>query len=228
MRPFIEELIRGLIHDLGAPARHIVFFSNMLNEQVKEGVSEKHKQWLNFINEGGTNIQTMLNSLEFIDQISQQASQHDSVDLKPLFEQELSLLTKNHNYSASDIECTISGDWPVIEASKMHWQTLFSCLLDNALTYQPKDEKPKICLTAHLQTAESQLTFFLDDNGIGLSKEQQTDITRPFKRLHSHDDYPGLGMGLSYCKLIAELHNASLRFERSPTGGLRVIYQQRL
>ena len=81
-------------------------------------------------------------------------------------------------------------------------------------------------IKANIAIDNGELVFTLDDNGIGTSESQRQDIARPFKKLHADDDFPGMGMGLAYCTVIAEVNNASLSFDESPMGGLRVVYRQ--
>jgi len=62
----------------------------------------------------------------------------------------------------------------------------------------------------------------VEDNGIGVTENLWPVLTTPFKRMQSDTDYPGIGMGLTYCDRIAELNGTDLTFGLSALGGLAV------
>ena len=224
---FLEELLRGIRHDIGAPVRHIVHFSQMLNEQVMNASMEtKHERWLSMIHDSGQQLQNMLESLTEFSHLSTQRCSREQLDLRSIFNQELAFHQKNSVADNTQIAVTLSEEWPTVIGYREHWTTLFFCLLENACKFQPMDAKHIIHIAAHCEYHESSLTFIIEDNGIGVKATQWQEISRPFKRLHSVADYAGIGMGLAYCDFIAELNGANLSFEQSELGGLRIRYCQ--
>lgn len=224
---FIEELIRGLGHDVGAPARHIVHFSQMLSERdLQAPMEDKHLDWLEMIHDSGKQIQDMLSSLTKLSRLSMIASDTALLDLGELFNKQLAF---HQEYTLADgiqLETNLPDTWPETQGNNEHWQTLFSCLLENACKFQPKKDIHKVKISASCEYDSSNLTFVLEDNGIGVRETQWENIARPFKRLHSPDEYEGIGMGLAYCNFIAELNQANLHFGSSKLGGLKVTYRQ--
>ena len=47
----------------------------------------------------------------------------------------------------------------------------------------------------------------IKDNGIGIPQEKASYLFEPFRRLHSEQAYPGIGLGLSIVKRVVELMN---------------------
>jgi two-component system phosphate regulon sensor histidine kinase PhoR len=83
--------------------------------------------------------------------------------------------------------------------------------LDNADKYSPKN--PEIILTA--RNLEEGLLVSISDKGVGIKNEFQKQIFNRFYRVPSGDvhDVKGLGLGLSYVKLIIEAHGGILKVE---------------
>jgi light-regulated signal transduction histidine kinase (bacteriophytochrome) len=127
-----------------------------------------------------------------------------------------------------DIAIALEGAWPEVVGRLDHWQMLLHQLIANAVLYHPKDDQHKkqvsICCDSNNHTVQLTVT----DNGLGVSEQMLCAITRPFKRLHTQEDYPGAGMGLSYCDYIAQLNGGVLAFAHADSGGLRVSYSQPL
>ena len=54
------------------------------------------------------------------------------------------------------------------------------------------------------------------DNGIGFAEQYKEKIFGLFEHLHSHDQFPGTGIGLSICKIITDLHHGSISATSNP------------
>lgn len=80
----------------------------------------------------------------------------------------------------------------------------------------------KICISA-TQT-ETEVTFSVTDNGIGIDPHFQEKIFGLFKRLHTQDEYPGMGIGLALCQRIIESHGGRLWREPGKEVGSTICF----
>jgi two-component system phosphate regulon sensor histidine kinase PhoR len=102
------------------------------------------------------------------------------------------------------IDIDIPTELIEIMADKMHFTNLFSNLIDNGIKYC--EEVPHLVID--LIKEGNTYLLSVSDNGIGISKEHITKIFDKLYRIPTGNlhNVKGFGLGLSYVKVIAELH----------------------
>jgi chemotaxis family two-component system sensor kinase Cph1 len=93
---------------------------------------------------------------------------------------------------------------------------LFQNLIGNAIKYRSK-QPPEIHVSA--VRSNDVWTFSVRDNGLGIDPHHHERIFEIFQRLHTQRDYPGMGIGLSMCKKILDLHGGKIWVESQPKKG---------
>ena len=87
----------------------------------------------------------------------------------------------------------------------MHVSNVISNLIDNAIKYS--EEAPKIYVK--LKKENDLIYLSVEDNGIGISKEHINKIFDKLYRVPTGNihNVKGFGLGLSYVKVVSDLHN---------------------
>jgi light-regulated signal transduction histidine kinase (bacteriophytochrome) len=119
----------------------------------------------------------------------------------------------------ADTEATIhvpeslpTGLYPEVRLTQ-----IFSNLLSNALKFMAAGKRPEITLGCTEQARYYRFT--VHDNGIGIAPEHFGRIFEIFKRLHTREEYPGTGAGLTIVKKIVESHGGQIGVESVPGEG---------
>lgn len=99
-------------------------------------------------------------------------------------------------------------DSPWVEADPIHVANVLSNLIENAIKYSGE----KVEITIHACRKANELLLTVSDNGPGIPLVEQDKVFAKFYRgSHLRDvTIPGLGLGLSYVKLISEAHHGSV------------------
>lgn len=105
-------------------------------------------------------------------------------------------------------------------------QLVFNAI-DNAIHYSPQGSRIDITLAKEIDNGSESLLFCIDDNGIGIPKDELKRVMQPFYRVQeSHQ--PGNGLGLAISQEIAQILGGTIELSNRAEGGLRFCYRQPL
>ncbi len=107
----------------------------------------------------------------------------------------------------------------MMDANPLLIATIFSNLIDNAIKYSPNDKNIFISLYE-----KKQIYFIVEDEGIGIPKEQLSQVLNRFYRVEESRNkrIKGFGLGLSIVKNGVELHNANINIDSKENKGTKV------
>ena len=91
-------------------------------------------------------------------------------------------------------------------------------MITNAIKFQGQNT-PKIHISVQKQEYYKEWIFSVKDNGIGIEPRHQKQIFEVFKRLHTRQEYPGTGIGLSIVKKIIKHHGGQIWVDSEPGQG---------
>ncbi len=110
---------------------------------------------------------------------------------------------------------------PTIRADAEQMKLLFLSMVDNAIKFQEDDATPSVRVFVEAATGPTDCRIVVEDNGIGLDEQYADRVFTVFQRLHPRDVYPGLGLGLAYCRRIIDRHQGSIELGEATGGGTR-------
>ena len=121
------------------------------------------------------------------------------------------------------IELNLNAEHSIIKIDEMHFTNAINNLIDNAIKYNSKTPLIKIN-TFNIITG---IQIEVEDNGVGLSKEDQLKVFEKFYRVSKGNvhDTKGFGLGLSYVQSIVDKHNGKIWVESKLKEGSKFIIQ---
>jgi len=208
-----NDFVNNMTHEFKTPISSISLASQMLQDPGVGKTPETLKHISNVIR----------------DETKRLSFQVEKVLQMAIFEKDNSMLKMNEmriNSLISDIISNFSlkvtskggkiisnlkATYDVALIDEVHFTNVIFNLMDNALKYT---DKP-LLLTIETRNDKSNLYISIEDNGIGISKDDLKRIFEKFYRVHTGNlhNVKGFGLGLAYVKKIVTEHKGSIKVE---------------
>jgi PAS domain S-box-containing protein len=203
----LDDYTYAVSHDLKAPLRTIEAFSSFLLEDYAEKLDEEGKDYLKRMNEASLRMKNFIDDLLIISRVGRKFTEPEIVDLNNVIKE----IKEEHEDILRERRANIlSEKLPVLRTQKVWMKQLFSNLISNGLKFN-KSAEPKVWVSFEERTYD--YIFSIRDNGIGIDKKYHEQIFKIFQRLHTQDEYPGTGAGLTICQKIVEKLGGNINVE---------------
>jgi two-component system phosphate regulon sensor histidine kinase PhoR len=145
------------------------------------------------------------------------------LDVNNLIEGVVNTFTLKVERYNGDITTELKAEDPMINADEMHITNVVFNLMDNAVKYKKPDEELHLKVRTWNETGRVMIS--IEDNGIGIKKEDLKKIFEKFYRVHTGNlhDVKGFGLGLAYVKKIIVDHKGTIRAESELGVGTKFI-----
>jgi PAS domain S-box-containing protein len=202
----LEQFAHLASHDLQEPLRKLFFYSDVLRKRYHSVIDDAGVSMINNMNLAASRMKELISDLLSYSQLQQQKLDFEPVDLNDVMHE----IVRDLDITIRDKRAAIEiAPLPVIVGNKLRLRQLFTNLLTNALKYSKRDVTPVVHVTLN-PVSDEHIMIHVRDNGIGFEERYAEKIFGLFERLHTRDQFPGTGIGLSICKRIAELHNGTI------------------
>lgn len=211
----MEDFAYSASHDLQAPLRTFEGYARWLIEDYGDVLDSAGRQLCEEIIDDALHMKKLLDGLLEYSRIGRQHTQAVAVDVRRVLDRVLHDL----QLEIIDTEATLHlpESLPTVVYPDVRLTQIFSNLLSNALKFMPAGKAPDITIGCEEQPRYYRFTVC--DNGIGIAPEHRGRIFEIFKRLHTREEYPGTGAGLTIVKKIVESHGGQIGLESTPGVG---------
>ena len=223
----MEHFLRVLRHDLGNPLLSVQAFSIELahnSKEVTKLIADPHTheskiKLAQIVNDDIPSsvayIQTAVKQMNAILEGLRQVVNIGRlpIDIKDLDMNKLVQTTAEgmkHRLQNADVSLIIEQLPPCLgDANQI--QQVFSNLLTNAVKYKEPDRKCQIHISGKIE--DDECVYCVEDNGIGMTEDQQGKIFEPFYRVGSVANIEGEGLGLTIVAKILERQEGGIWVE---------------
>jgi sigma-B regulation protein RsbU (phosphoserine phosphatase) len=208
-------------HDLQEPLRKICMLSDALLNENRSLIIDQSSIYLEKINDASKKMRELIAHLQKFFSLNERQALSFSVDLNEAFK---NARLKNLKDSAivSDIHFEVD-QLPTLKSNPELISNIFDELIKNSIKFR---DPQKNDLQIHIRydivaqnifkklenkyQYEDYFRLQYSDNGVGFDPQFADEIFSVFRKAHIKE---GIGIGLSYCKKIMELHGGSIKAE---------------
>jgi len=218
-----NDFINNMTHEIKTPISTISLACEALSEDVIKKNKLLAENYLNVINEENKRLGGIA------EKILQAATiesgefnlKKEKIDIHQLIDHVINTIGIHVEVKDGRIIKDYNATKTVILADRMHFTSVVSNLIDNANKYSPR--KPEIVIGT--KNIDEGITLTIQDNGIGISKENQKKIFDKLYRVPTGNihNVKGFGLGLSYVKAIIERHGGKVTVESEVKKGSKFI-----
>lgn len=199
----LEQLTYSVSHNLQAPVRHIIGYTDWILEDEKESLSPRGSAQLGKVLTAARRLESMIRGL-----LRYSRTRNLSLHLAPINMDELVRdLIQDYEVENPQIQWQIEP-LPMVYADEELIRQVMENLLSNAVKFSTPTSKPRIEIKG-IETAES-VRIEVIDNGVGFNEAYADKLFAVFQQLHARSLFGGTGLGLANCKRIITMHRGEI------------------
>ncbi|MBX2817885.1 MAG: hypothetical protein KTR24_17900, partial [Saprospiraceae bacterium] len=218
----LEQYAHIASHDLKSPLRTITGFSSLLKRKLETKLDEDEEKYLEFIINGSHEMSNLVDDLLNFSKLGSEHLVLQQIEFSQVLQRTLDLLQADQE--EGEIKVYVEDLPGKINCDPVKIGQVLQNLLSNAYKFARKQgQQAEVRIRG-----EENATFWrveVEDNGIGIPEKNIKDIFRMFRRLHTHGDFEGTGMGLATCRRIIEKHGGKIWVESTEGHGSKFSFE---
>ena len=207
-----EEWLRfidTLSHELKTPLTSIIAAAGLLEEELQDTADESHRKLMQTIIRNSNSLESRL--VELLDIVKTGSGklqlQFEPVDLKSIILGTCMQISPLIHSKGQKLNTELPDFVPIIQADGQRLEQVLLNLMNNASKFTPDGG----IITVRVHKQDAGLVVEVSDNGIGIPKDQQDRLFKPYSRVAAdRQRHPGLGLGLALSKQVIELHGGKI------------------
>lgn len=215
----LESFSYAVSHDLRAPIRSMIGFSQALLEDYANELDAEGKDYLQRIHNAGASMNELIDALLKLSRLTRAELNKQKAcisDLATELVEEIQTEQPDlHVKFVIEKHLTASFDVSLVRIALLN-------LLNNAIKFSRAKANPLVEFGSFRSPNNSQI-FYVRDNGVGFDMQYADRLFGAFQRLHSHREFEGMGIGLATVARIIHRHHGEIWAE-AETGKGATIY----
>jgi PAS domain S-box-containing protein len=217
-----SEFLANMSHELRTPLNAIIGFSEVMVDGLVGDLNDQQADYAGEVLSAGKYLLSLINDILDLSKIEagKMKLQYSVLDPRLICENALSIVRSRAQKNNIDLVLDFSEQVGSFLADERMVKQILYNLLSNAVKFT---KRGRVTLKSHLCENSNFVLFVVEDTGIGISKEDQQDLFKPFQQVDGSAarQFEGTGLGLALCKNLVELHSGYVTLESEVDVGSR-------
>jgi K+-sensing histidine kinase KdpD len=205
----LESFAYSVSHDLRAPLRHMVGYSELLQRQASSLLDEKSQRFIRTILDSAKRMGNLIDDLLAFSRIGRTETKKTEVDLEQLVKEVVAEI--GQDTKSRDIAWKI-GALPICYGDRSMLRMVAVNLVSNAVKFT-RMRRPAEIEIGWVGRNKKEIEVFVRDNGAGFDMQYVNKLFGVFQRLHLPEQFEGTGIGLATVQRIIHRHGGKVRGE---------------
>lgn len=215
-----SEFLANTSHEIRTPLSSILGFTHLLQAQGYSPDNLRHQEYLNIILSSGQHLLAVINDILDLSKIeaNQLEVQWESVNVPVLCRSVIALVREKASDKGLELCLELDANVTTMVADSLRLKQMLFNLLSNALKFTSFGK-----VGLQVKHKDNFLHFTVWDTGIGISKEEQTQLFQPYSQIANvvAGRQEGTGLGLALTQKLAELHSGWVEVQSELNRGSR-------
>jgi signal transduction histidine kinase/FixJ family two-component response regulator len=219
LNAFKSQIVGTVAHEYRTPLASILAAASTLQIHRDNLDEKKRTRFLQIIEEKSRHMAKLIDDTLLVNQIELNKAKFKPIPLDllqffaELLDEQSLILNKKHQFLFK-VTGNLKGFW----GDRGLLRQIFVNLMSNAIKYSPNGGKIDVKLIGK----NSEVIFYIKDEGIGIPSEDKDLLFQSFHRGSNVDTIPGTGLGLVIVKACIELHNGKIAIDSQLGIGTKV------
>jgi PAS domain S-box-containing protein len=219
----LQSFAYSVSHDLRAPLRAIIGFSEAVIEDYAALLPESGVGYLNRVASEGKRMSLLIDDLLKLSRMNRHDIQFQSCNLSEIVQVAVERINGYYREKMPDIERIINIQENVVAKADLNLLTqAIENIVDNAFKFTSKNPIPWISFSCSIK--DDRRIYCFEDNGVGFDMHYSDKVFSPFQRLHSVKEFEGSGIGLSIVKRVIVKHGGRIWCESEIGKGTKIFF----
>lgn len=223
-----NDFINNMTHELKTPISTIGLACEALNDDTLAINPGRRKSYVGMIQDENKRLSVLVDNVlkSAIWDSAELKLKVELADVHEIIQKVAGSFKIQLSKKSGALKLDLAASNSTAQVDKVHFSNVIFNLLDNANKYTP--DKPFIEIRTFNEDNFIGLT--IQDNGIGISKEDQKKIFDKFYRVSTGNlhDVKGFGLGLSYVKRVVEMHGGVIQMKSAPGKGTTITIKLKI
>lgn len=214
-----NDFIANVTHELKTPIATVAVAIEALKNFDTNRDTERTKEYLDISSLELQRLNMLVDKVLKLSMLGQHQIKlnKEPIDLEQLIQEVLTSMKLQFEKQGAQLDFDASGTDFTIIGDRMHLQSVFYNLLDNALKYSPGQPRVGVAI----KESGNKLNITISDNGIGIAPANQQKIFEKFFRVPHGNTHniKGYGLGLSYVYDVVTSHGGTIKVDSREGAG---------